>query len=63
MKSNDYLEAHLKDLKLKHAILNDRIDTQKDPDYIMSVLKKEKLALKDEIEKYERKVSCGGLQS
>jgi hypothetical protein len=51
----DKIEHHIKHLKHKHEDLEKRI--QANPtDYIVRVLKKEKLQLKDEIEKLKLKL-------
>ena len=41
--------SHIEALERKHKELDERIAKDKDPEYILSVLKREKLQLKDEI--------------
>ena len=50
------IEHHIKQLQEKHDELDRRIALDKEPEYIMSVLKKEKLHFKDEIERFKHKL-------
>lgn len=49
------VEHHIKHLQEKHDDLDKRI-TQTTPEYLTKVLKKEKLHLKDEIERLKNKI-------
>ena len=50
------IEHHIKHLQEKHDELDKRIHADKEPEYIISVLKKEKLQMKDEIENLRKKI-------
>ena len=50
------IEHHIKHLQEKHDDLDKRITLDKEPEYIISVLKKEKLQVKDEIERMKHKL-------
>lgn len=50
------IEHHIKHLQEKHDDLDRRITLDKEPEYIISVLKKEKLQMKDEIERMKHKL-------
>ena len=52
----DKIEHHIKHLQEKHDELDRRIVADKEPEYIISVLKKEKLQYKDEIERMRLKL-------
>ena len=53
---DDYVERVVK-LEEKHKELDKRIKLDMEPEYIIRVLKKEKLELKDEIEEDKRKLN------
>lgn len=50
MLTKEKLQHHIDHLQLKHDELDSRIDADKEPEYIQTVLKKERLQLKREIE-------------
>lgn len=50
------IEHHIKHLQEKHEELDKRIALDKEPEYILTVLKKEKLQLKDEIARFKNKL-------
>ena len=56
MLTREKVEHHISHLQEKHDELDKRIALDLEPQYITSVLKKEKLALKDDIEKYKHKL-------
>jgi hypothetical protein len=49
------IQHHIERLEQKHQQLEKRLSLNSD-DHIVTVLKKEKLALKDEIEKFKRQI-------
>lgn len=51
MLTREKLQHHISHLQEKHDDLDRRLQVDNLPEYISKVLKKEKLALKDEIEK------------
>lgn len=54
------IEHHIKHLQEKHDDLDDRIskaEKSHGDDHIIKVLKKEKLALKDDIEKFKKQIA------
>lgn len=51
------IQHHIKHLQEKHDDLDRRITLDKEPEYIISVLKKEKLQYKDEIEKLKKQIA------
>ena len=51
------IQHHIKHLQEKHDDLDRRISLDKEPEYIISVLKKEKLQYKDEIEKLKKQIA------
>ena len=58
--NKEKIENHIKHLKEKHDEIDERITKAVQThghDYIISVLKKEKLALKDEIESMKKKLA------
>ena len=56
MLTREKLEHHISHLQEKHDELDKRIALDMEAEYIMRVLKKEKLALKDEIDLYKHKM-------
>ena len=50
------IEHHIKRLQEKHDDHDRRIALDSEPEYIMMVLKKEKLQMKDEIERLKHKL-------
>jgi hypothetical protein len=56
MLTHDKMEHHIKHLQEKHDELDKRIALDMDAEYIIRVLKKEKLALKDEINDLKHKL-------
>lgn len=53
MLTREKIEHHISHLQEKHDDLDKRITLDMEAEYIIRVLKKEKLALKDEIDKYQ----------
>ena len=56
MITKEKLKHHLKHLEEQHAQLDKRISNDNQPEYIQTVLKKEKLQLKDEIERTKDRI-------
>jgi hypothetical protein len=56
MLTREKVEHHITHLQMKHDELDERIALDMEPEYIMRVLKKEKLALKDDIDKFKHKL-------
>ena len=51
--SREKIKHHIAHLREKHDELDKRITLDQDAEYIIRVLKKEKLELKDEIERFQ----------
>ena len=56
MITKEKLKHHLKHLEEQHAQLDKRISNDNQPEYIQTILKKEKLQLKDEIERTKDRI-------
>lgn len=56
MLTREKLEHHITHLQEKHDDLDKRIALDMEAEYIMRVLKKEKLAIKDEIDRFKHKL-------
>lgn len=56
MITKEKLKHHLKHLEEQHRALDKRIDSDQEPEYITSVLKRERLQLKDEIERTKDRI-------
>lgn len=56
MPSKEKIKHRIQHLKEKHRDLDKRIQLDMEPEYIMRTLKREKLELKDEIERLEDKL-------
>ena len=56
MITKEKLKHHLKHLEEQHAQLDKRISNDNQPEYIQTMLKKEKLQLKDEIERTKDRI-------
>lgn len=56
MLTKEKIQHHIQHLQEKHDDLDNRIKLDMEAEYIMRVLKKEKLALKDEIENLKHKM-------
>lgn len=57
MLTKEKLEKHISHLQEKHDELDKRIALDMEPEYIIRVLKKEKLEMKDEIRTCQQKLS------
>ena len=55
--NREKIEHHISHLKEKHDELDKRIALDMEPEYILRVLKKEKLEMKDEIRVCQQKLS------
>ena len=59
MLTKEKIEHHINHLQFKHDEIDKRLQVETHlPEYITSVLKKEKLALKDEIEHNKRRLDA-----
>lgn len=56
MMSREKIQHHIKHLQEKHDNLDARIKLDLEAEYIIRVLKKEKLELKDEIKRFKDKL-------
>ena len=56
MPSREKIKHRITHLKEKHRELDKRIQLDMEPEYILRTLKREKLELKDEIERLEEKL-------
>lgn len=56
MLTKEKIEHHIVHLQEKHDEIDGRISLDLEPEYITRVLKKEKLALRDEIEQFKNKL-------
>ena len=56
MITKEKLKHHLKHLEERHAQLDKRISNDNQPEHIQTILKKEKLQLKDEIERTKDRI-------
>ena len=56
MLTKEKIQHHIQHLQEKHDDLDNRIKLDMEAEYIMRVLKKEKLALRDEIENLKHKM-------
>lgn len=56
MLTKEKIQHHIQHLQEKHDDLDGRIKLDMEAEYIMRVLKKEKLALRDEIENLKHKM-------
>ncbi len=58
MLTKEKLQHHISHLQEQHDELDRRIALDKDPEYLTSIFKKEKLQLKDEIERTKAKMEA-----
>ena len=56
MPSKEKLKHRIEHLKEKHRELDKRVKLDMEPEYIIRILKREKLEIKDEIERLEEKL-------
>lgn len=59
MTTKEKLQHRAKHLQEKHDELDKRIALDMDPEYLIRILKKEKLELKDEIEVLKHRIDSG----